>query len=98
MQQWFSGDAAFSTSELRGEKSRAQRNKGWMGFRKENACARLRVQELWDGKFRPRAENGISRAVKGCSVRATEWDLRFWEALLEECAEETCSNIRAKVH
>lgn len=66
-QQRFSGDAAFSTSEPRGEKPSAQRNKGWMGFKKGKACARLYVQELWDGKFRPRAENGISGRVKGCS-------------------------------
>lgn len=67
LQQRFSGDAAFSTSELRGEKPSAQRNKGWMGFKKGKACARLHVQELWDGKFRPRAENRISGRVKGCS-------------------------------
>lgn len=46
-----------------------------MGFKKEKACARLYVLELWDGKFRPRAENGISGRVKGCSVSAAEWDL-----------------------
>lgn len=46
-----------------------------MGFKKAKACVRLYVPELWGGKFRPRAERRISGRVKGCSVRAAEWEL-----------------------